>query len=267
MHYEDADELIQPDNRTPAQRWLDAEIERRHGNEQGHEAAIYEITLDLRQELEDAQGEIRALRATEAGLRDRLAAVEADRDQRVPDVDALSNFIREIDGAHRFGAGALAERICEWLASTPAPAQQEPNWWRKRADEIELAVARSGSTDAMRCYTDMRTLLQAATAAPAPAQQEPGTPMDAHRAAYFMRRFLHEEKMLGPNEQAALHFTIAALEAMESAQHQEHPQQERKPMTPEQVAETVFEVNGNEPSALFWRDLVSAVERHHGIKE
>lgn len=73
MHYEDADELIQPDNRTPAQKWLDAEIERRHGNEQGHEAAIYEIALELRQELEDAQGEIRALRATEAGLRECLA--------------------------------------------------------------------------------------------------------------------------------------------------------------------------------------------------
>lgn len=52
MHYEDADDLIQTDNRTPAQKWLDAEIERRHGNEQGHEAAIYEIALELRQELD-----------------------------------------------------------------------------------------------------------------------------------------------------------------------------------------------------------------------
>lgn len=43
MHYEDADDLIQPDNRTPAQKWLDAEIERRHGNEQGHEAVIYTL--------------------------------------------------------------------------------------------------------------------------------------------------------------------------------------------------------------------------------
>lgn len=37
----------------------------------------------------------------------------------VPDVDALAQFIREIDGAHRFGAGALAERIVEWLAAAP----------------------------------------------------------------------------------------------------------------------------------------------------
>lgn len=43
------------------------------------------------------------------------------------------------------------------------------DWWRKRADEIEAQVAVTGSQEAMRCYTDMRTLLQAATAQPAPA--------------------------------------------------------------------------------------------------
>ena len=35
----------------------------------------------------------------------------------VPDVDALAQFIREIDGKHQLGAGALAERIVEWLAA------------------------------------------------------------------------------------------------------------------------------------------------------
>lgn len=69
-----------------------------------------------------------------------------------------------------------ARRSAALLASTPAPAQQEPQWWRKRADEIEATVARSGSTEAMRCFTDMRTLLQAATAAQhqEPPQQERG---------------------------------------------------------------------------------------------
>lgn len=57
MHYEDADDLIQTDNRPPAQKWLDAEIERRHGNEQGHEAVIYEIALELRQELDALKGQ------------------------------------------------------------------------------------------------------------------------------------------------------------------------------------------------------------------
>jgi hypothetical protein len=36
--------------------------------------------------------------------------------------------------------------------------------------------------------------------------------MNAARAAYFMRRFKHEEKMLGPNEQAALDYVINMLE-------------------------------------------------------
>jgi len=35
--------------------------------------------------------------------------------------------------------------------------------------------------------------------------------MTAERAAFFLRRFKNEEKMLGPNEQAAIDFAIAAL--------------------------------------------------------
>jgi hypothetical protein len=49
-------------------------------------------------------------------------------------------------------------------------APGEPGWWRKRADEIETQVALTGSPEAMRCYTDMRTLLQAAAEA-APQQE------------------------------------------------------------------------------------------------
>ena len=46
----------------------------------------------------------------------------------VPDVDDLAQFIRQIDGNHRMGAGALAEHICEWLTAAPqAPApEQDP---------------------------------------------------------------------------------------------------------------------------------------------
>lgn len=55
------------------------------------------------------------------------------------------------------------------MAQEQDKERAQPEWWRKRADEIELEVARSGSRVAMRCYTDMRTLLQAATtAAPQP---------------------------------------------------------------------------------------------------
>lgn len=37
--------------------------------------------------------------------------------------------------------------------------------------------------------------------------------MTAGRASFFMERFLKEEKLLGPNEQAALHFVIDMLDA------------------------------------------------------
>lgn len=37
----------------------------------------------------------------------------------ITEVDALAQFIREIDGAHRLGAGVLAERIVAWLAAAP----------------------------------------------------------------------------------------------------------------------------------------------------
>lgn len=43
---------------------------------------------------------------------------------------------------------------------------------------------------------------------------EPATKaMTAHRATYFMERFKKEEKLLGPNEQAAVDFVIDMLTA------------------------------------------------------
>ena len=64
-------------------------------------------------------------------------------------------------------------------ASLAASAGSEPvaPWWRKRADEIELQVARTGSAEAMRCYTDMRTLLQAAATPTAPVATKESVPV------------------------------------------------------------------------------------------
>ena len=47
------------------------------------------------------------------------------------DIDALSNFIRQIDGNNQLGAGALAEKIAEYLEPTLlntclSNAKQEP---------------------------------------------------------------------------------------------------------------------------------------------
>ena len=44
---------------------------------------------------------------------------------KMPDVDDLANFIRFTDGNHKMGAGALAERIVDWL-SAPSAAQSAP---------------------------------------------------------------------------------------------------------------------------------------------
>ena len=41
----------------------------------------------------------------------------------------------------------------------------------------------------------------------------PEQQMTKHRAQFFMERFLRDEKMLGPNEQAAIHFVISLLES------------------------------------------------------
>ena len=42
---------------------------------------------------------------------------------------------------------------------------------------------------------------------------------------------------------------------------------QRKPMTDEEIASIIVEMNGNEPAAPFWRDLARAIEAAHGIKE
>lgn len=127
------------------------------------------------------------------------AAVEADRAQRVPD-DFLS---------HR-SAWRAAMVIAEGFAAN----EDDASYWRHELKAFDNAYSMLAST-------------------PAQPAQKPATSvpwMTARRAAYFMERFLHEEKMLGPNEQDALRFTIEALEAMATT-HQEPPQQERKPMT------------------------------------
>ena len=43
-------------------------------------------------------------------------------------------------------------------------------------------------------------------------------------------------------------------------------QPKREPLTDEQIADIVIDMNGNEPTALFWRDLARAIEVAHNIK-
>ena len=62
------------------------------------------------------QAKIEAMERPGAAIRSIYGAQPAPS---VPDVDALAQFIREVDGKHQLGAGALAERIVEWLAAAP----------------------------------------------------------------------------------------------------------------------------------------------------
>ena len=45
-----------------------------------------------------------------------------------------------------------------------------------------------------------------------------------------------------------------------------HPQPKREPLTESAIADIVIDMNGNEPTALFWRDLSRAIEAAHNIK-
>lgn len=69
-----------------------------------------------------------------------------------------------------------------FAAAAPQAQASAPDWWRGRADEIEVQVAATGNSEAMRCYTDMRTLLQAAA-----APQAPAAPAEAQRLAQFLQ--------------------------------------------------------------------------------
>lgn len=44
------------------------------------------------------------------------------------------------------------------------------------------------------------------------------------------------------------------------------PQPKREPLTESAIADIVIDMNGNEPTALFWRDLARAIESAHNIK-
>ena len=84
---------------------------------------------------------------------------------------------------HMVGTTNWAAAVYRHMAERARKAEPlGPHWWRKRADEIEAQVALTGSPEAMRCYTDMRTLLQAAAgAAPQQEAQEAQEPCPSCR--------------------------------------------------------------------------------------
>ena len=81
--------------------------------------------MKLSEKIQEALREQQEINLSDPAVQKRLAAqwgyvpAGAQPAPSVPAVDALAQFIREIDGAHRLGAGVLAERIVAWLAADP----------------------------------------------------------------------------------------------------------------------------------------------------
>jgi hypothetical protein len=120
-------------------------------------------------------------RQQEAGAPGLTDGQLEDESYRVNDEPGFSDAFR---------AGArFAERVHGVTAAAARALTGEADWWRGRADEIEAQVARSGSKEAMRCYTDMRTLLQAAAPAlEAPAAVEFAMAYGGRRVSAYGKR-------------------------------------------------------------------------------
>ena len=112
---------------------------------------------------------VEALERTITTLRAHIASSNA---QAAAAKKAMRELEAQVAAVGAGGVEPLRKRECLHSISEPEaqPVGVAPEWWRKRADEIETDVARGGSIAAMNCYTKMRQLLQAATS-PQPAVQ------------------------------------------------------------------------------------------------
>lgn len=123
-NYASTESRPQGDASTPAGRWSENGEPDPHGSEyngersklaMGHlsddELANGLFVCDHRRSLESIAW-LTAAKDRIRWLSRKLAATTAAHG--VPDVDALAQFIRAIDGNNSLGAGALAERICDW---------------------------------------------------------------------------------------------------------------------------------------------------------
>lgn len=103
---------------------------------------------------------------------------------------------------------ALYAAVVHVLTARPVePVQQQPV---RGADDLPGTWEQS---DFQGGYADSTGDQPSEQAQMFPYSAEGMTP---ERAIFFLNRFKHDEKMLGPNEQAALEYAIAALEKMAS---------------------------------------------------
>lgn len=100
---------------------------------------------------------------------------------------------------------------------TPTPTLAPHEALRSVPDSLLNIIcnheARATVDEVRRMASELQSLRAQAAERAVPAGVTPELlRMTPRRAAFFMERFLKEEKLLGPNEQAALNFVIAMLE-------------------------------------------------------
>ena len=138
-------------------------------------------------------------------------------------VEPTAEMLERAGATDRDGTPATYKTLYMAMVGV-APAADAPKAIAVPAELLERVIDSLSSfagnkphTEAdMTTWEQLNNLLSAEPAA-APAQTIERERMTAGRASYFMERFLKEEKLLGPNEQAALHFVIDMLEAAAAA--------------------------------------------------
>lgn len=237
----------------------------------------------------------RCVAAYNLGKEDARAAVEADRAQRVPDID-YEALIHAGWKNHKYAQGTRGcvafKHGAEWfryvlLASTPAPAQQS-GWTEESglaieaANRVELSCYDQGSAECMAAVQQIldgkdrgdgvanepwesirRRLIS--LVAPAPAQQEP-SPIKAEHKTVTPSGTVVTRLELTDKAKESLRANVTHIPGI--AQHQEPPQQERKPMTDAEIEDLCGEANRGFCIELDdYKKAVQDTERHHGIRE
>ncbi|MFG8636777.1 hypothetical protein ACEPT5_05920 [Pseudomonas aeruginosa] len=111
-------------------------------------------------------------------------------------------------GGVRFSAGVSSRLVVE-AAQRLYKFESTPE---KEAERIERLQAFREQLDPFNLAPHAEAFNEAPAEALKPGQAEAERPeMSPERAAYFMRRFKSEEKLLGPNEQAAVDYVLSLL--------------------------------------------------------
>ncbi|MDP5916611.1 hypothetical protein P3863_05925 [Pseudomonas aeruginosa] len=90
----------------------------------------------------------------------------------------------------------------------PSPAQAEQHW-PKLEKPVQVGAIRFHAGLSSRLVVEAAQRLYEFESTPEQEAERPE--MSPERAAYFMRRFKSEEKLLGPNEQAAVDYVLSLL--------------------------------------------------------